>query len=421
MLYILLSVIIVIEMIAILMMHNKHKEWIDYKNRELNENIVSKNKEIDELSKKHRDENNILQKQIVLLNNKKAEMARQFEDEARRYKGEVEKLNKQLSPRLALLEVAGSNLTAIPYMAGIMADYETYGIENLAASLNWGFDQQRLKKVKSIRSIREDARLIVEQNKGAQYQLAYLLELYPGLQDILETDYQQLPVVSISALEDRDTIHNYLSKDEYESLGSTERSQLALQRYIASHTKTKWQIGRDYELYIGYRFSQSGVKDVEYTGEELRLEDLGRDLIVHQQNGDIIIVQCKYWSESKTIHEKHITQLYGTTMCYSIENNIPVESVRCLLVTNTTLSVTAKRMAQQLNVEVWENIPMGDFPRIKCNNGKDEYGCNTKIYHLPFDQQYDYIKMKHKDDFWAFTAQEAEQAGYRRAMRWYGD
>ena len=62
-----------------------------------------------------------------------------------------------------------------------------------------------------------------------------------------------------------------------------ERNQLALDRYKASHKKSKWQIGRDYELYIGYRYSQSGYS-VDYFGSYMGLEDLGRDLICKKGN-----------------------------------------------------------------------------------------------------------------------------------------
>lgn len=71
---------------------------------------------------------------------------------------------------------------------------------------------------------------------------------------------------------------DYLSKEEYSALTVTERNQLALDRYKNSHSKSKWQIGRDYELYVGYRYNQKGYI-VEYFGSEKRLEDMGRDLL----------------------------------------------------------------------------------------------------------------------------------------------
>lgn len=134
-----------------------------------------------------------------------------------------------------------SNRSAIPYLAGMIADIETYGLEQLAQGLDWGSDRKRLDKVKSIREIRKDAQAMVEKNKEAQYQLAYLLELFPNLKDVIECDYSQLPMVQVSELSEYDGVRDYLSKDEYLQLSVIERNQLALDRYIQSKNKSKWQ------------------------------------------------------------------------------------------------------------------------------------------------------------------------------------
>jgi hypothetical protein len=100
---------------------------------------------------------------------------------------------------------------------------------------------------------------------------------------------------------------NYLSKDEYNKLSDTEKNKRALEYYLKGK-KSKWQIGRDFEMYIGYVYEKQGYH-VTYFGIEKKLHDLGRDLIV--ENNEVVkIVQCKYWSKEKTIHEKHIIQLF---------------------------------------------------------------------------------------------------------------
>jgi len=55
-----------------------------------------------------------------------------------------------------------------------------------------------------------------------------------------------------------------------------------------------------------------------------------------------------------------------------------------------------------------------DYPMIKCNvNGND------KIYHLPFDQQYDRVRIGSvPGECYVKTAAEAEKLGFRRAKRW---
>lgn len=340
------------------------------------------------------------------------------ESKIKAVEAERERLRTDYNKICAMVKNFNSNLTAIPYMAGIIADIETYGLEKLALGLAWGYDEKRLEKVKSIREIRKDARAMVEKNKDAQYQLAYLLELFPNLADVIDCEFKNLPTIEVKELSDHDGARDYLSKDEYSSLSVTQRNQLALDRYMNSRNKTKWQIGRDYEQYVGYQLRKKGYEVDDY-GSYMRLEDLGRDIIA--KKGDtILIVQCKYWSSVKQIHEKHVTQLYGTMMSYCIENEIAQKNVYGVLVANIQLSEMAREMAALLGIKYIENYTMGAYPCIKCNIGHDEFG-RTKIYHLPFDQQYDITKIKDPGEFYAMTVEEAEAAGFRRAFKWFGN
>ena len=62
-------------------------------------------------------------------------------------------------------------------------------------------------------------------------------------------------------------------------------------------------------------------------------------------------------------------------------------------------------------------MPLADYPRIKCNVGRDD----QRIYHLPFDQQYDTTLIEpKKGEAWVSTVAEAEGLGFRRAWRWKG-
>lgn len=324
----------------------------------------------------------------------------------------------QLEGRIQLLNNTGSIKKVIPYMAAIMADYSTYELKILAKKLEWGHSQERAKKVASLIDLRRETKAALEKSYESRYQLAYLLELYPGLQDVLDTEFSDLPTVEISELNDYDRSKDWLTKEEYQQLGTTERNQLALDRYVQSKRKTKWQIGRDYELYVAYKYSLKGY-DVDTFGSYMGLEDLGRDLICTKYT-ETLIVQCKYWGEQKTIHEKHITQLYGTVVAYCIEHHLPRERVKGILVTNIHLSETARQFADYLQILYKEGYPFGEYPRIKCNIGRDELGYQTKIYHLPFDQQYDNTKISEPGECYAFTVAEAEAKGFRRAFKWFG-
>ena len=121
--------------------------------------------------------------------------------------------------------------------------------------------------------------------------------------------------------------------------------------------------------------------------------------------------------------EKHIFQLYGTLVSYCIEhsnNSLFKNSVHGVFVTSTVLSPMARKVADWLHITVIENHEMVDFPRIKCNIGKDESGKDVKIYHLPMDLQYDSTKIDQLGEFYAFTVQEAVDHGFRRTFKWHG-
>ena len=336
-------------------------------------------------------------------------------------KNDIQKMSYQETAREEIFNRIQSNIDLYPYLAGVMADIKTVELLKMEKQLDWGYDQKRLKKVQSIRTIRFEAKEAIEKAKEAEYQLAYILKLYPELENIIETDYKDLDIEVKTTMPDHDPARDYMTKEEWQSLDEVSRNQLALDRYVTSHRKTNWQIGRDYEAYVGYTYEKQEKASVIYTGSRLRLEDLGRDLIVRSAEKTRII-QCKYWSQGKQIHEKHILQLYGTVILYKIEHGISVkdDSVRGVLITNTVLSDKAKEIAEQLGIMYKEKYPMGDYPRIKCNIGRNRDGIPTKIYHLPMDLQYDNVVIDKKGEFYAFTVKEAVDKGFRRAFKWSG-
>lgn len=266
-----------------------------------------------------------------------------------------------------------------------------------------------------VREIAKQKRVLQEQCKLQQYQLNLYETAFPWLaefKEISSEDFQQLASVDTAPDSEYASLKKWLSPQEYQSLPSSERLQLALNRY-AKRQKTNWQIGIEYERYVGYCYEKKGYK-VRYFGATEGLEDMGRDLIV-TQGKKLFVIQCKRWSTEKTIHEKHIFQLYGTTILQKLEN--PDKLVSGLFITTTTLSELAKSCADYLHIAVVDNYPLREYPLIKCNVSKN----GEKIYHLPFDQQYDRVIIDPNDgDFYASTVQEAESKGFRHAWRWSG-
>ncbi len=98
---------------------------------------------------------------------------------------------------------------------------------------------------------------------------------------------------------------------------------------------------------------------------------------------------------------------------------IEVTGVKAVLYTSTKISDVAREVAKKLNVECNEVIRISDYPLVKCNISMRD---GKKIYHLPFDQQYDRTRIKpDKGEKYVYTVAEAERLGFRRAWKWRPD
>ena len=94
------------------------------------------------------------------------------------------------------------------------------------------------------------------------------------------------------------------------------------------------------------------------------------------------------------------------------------KNIKGILVTTTTLSDTAKLIAKELGIIVRENEDFDKkYPCIKCNIN---HTTQEKIYHLPFDQQYDRINIEPENgETYVETVKEAEELGFRKALKHY--
>lgn len=250
-----------------------------------------------------------------------------------------------------------------------------------------------------------------------QYKFEYLLAIYPELRAYREDDaYLQY----MQEEEQRCNIINWISDAEYSKLSEIEREQLAVDRYIENYKNkwTSWEKGRNYEIYVAYMlFNDKSILDDGYDiiqeGLNKKLEDKGRDIIAtHRKTGQVLIVQCKNWSEHSIIRENVIFQLYGSYMQWLVDNhkNLTDDVVPCLYYT-CDLSPVAEECARMLKVKCVK-LPMGKFPAIKCNVNKNT---NQLIYHLPFDRHYDLVKINAKGKGYKFSIAEAIKEGFRRA------
>jgi len=320
----------------------------------------------------------------------------------------------------ALDKLLAEKTKGFPWLAEAWADYEQLHVLREADYLQ----HKPHPAISAAEQVREHSSLRRRAQKEARiyrYLLTYYETLFPWLVEFKGDDLDELLVMSAQASMDKeeapgphDIAQKWLTPNEYESLPPVERNQLALDRW-RQKPKSRWEVGRDYERYVGYLYEREGYT-VRYQGIVKGFEDLGRDLIC--SNGDeTAVVQCKNWSQEKLIHEKHIFQLYGTVIAYHIEEpRTPARGVFC---TTTSLSPRARQFAQALCIHAKEQLPIQAYPCIKCNISRRD---GSKIYHLPFDQQYDRTLIEDElSECYAETVAEAEKLGFRRAYRWMGE
>jgi len=363
--------------------------------------------------------------------NKEAEIQKLTIEKA----AEIQKLYAE--QKADLEEMATEKSKGFPWLARAYADY-LYLLDIKTAEYLKHKSHPARTASETVRETATKRRKAEELYRILKYKLEYYENLFPWLVDFGEEDIDDLIKQILTGdkeqEEPEDAVSVYTTPGERKatSMGKLSRQELfqrALDRYWQKK-KTRWEIGRDYERYVGYLYEKDGFS-VYYQGIVEGFGDLGRDLIVTKGNS-IEIIQCKYWSQDKMIHEKHIFQLFGTTVEYWIKSmakqNSPhlamfpellkQDRVKPVFYTSTKLSEKAKEFAEVLQVHVKENFPLQQYPCIKCNISMRN---NEKIYHLPFDQQYDRTLIKEeKNEYYVKTVKEAEAKGFRRAFRWHG-
>jgi len=366
-------------------------------------------------------------------------------EESRRKEVELVELKKATASALSAKELEHAKLTErmegwaklfeqrksqFPWLASAIADFHTLETERDAKMLETK-ERPAIKAADAVRDHGRKRRDAEFNPRLMRYRVEYYEKLFPWIVEYVGDDVPDAAVdISGSHAEvTDDPVKVWINDAEYRNLPTAERNQLAFDRWRRTK-KTRWQVGRDYERFIGYKYETLGF-DVSFTGAIEGLQDMGRD-VVARRGSETLVIQCKYWSRDKTIHEKHVFQLFGSALEYAIRlgsvdeidqlsmfaGAIKSTGVKAVLYTSTKISDVAKEVAKKLRVECNENIPISDYPLIKCNISRN----GERIYHLPFDQQYDRTKIiASKGEQYVYTVAEAEKAGFRRAWKWRPD
>ena len=403
------------------------KEYYELKNKVIDE---YKDKKANLVNDYNSTKANVISEYNLALNDLKQEKQQLAEREAELAQ-EREQEKQQLAEREARLANKEATLLTkvkeIPVLAKCFADIE-YQKDRIREEYLLYKSRPALKAYDVVNEIKCEKRELNIRLKEAEYRVKYYEQIVPWLAEV-DDDYLDPELNKTGNVDfdnNEDAASYWLSKDEFTQLTTQEKYQLALDRY-KKRNKSNAEIGRDFERYVGYQYEKKGYA-VEYRGIIDGFEDRGRDLLCHKGRTTWVI-QCKYWSQKKEIHENHINQLFGTTLKYFLEKfpdatfldffkALQEKTIVPVFITSTVLSETAKEFATSLNITVAENKLIGDYPLIKCNINKTT---GERIYHLPFDQQYDKVKINGRGECYAMTIAEAEEKGFRRAKRWLGE
>lgn len=205
---------------------------------------------------------------------------------------------------------------------------------------------------------------------------------------------------------------NQARKQKSSETNENAKNQVELDKYLSGNLPGH-EIGRLYERYIGHLYESSGY-DVVFNGAVNGYEDQGRDLIV-RKGKEIYVVQTKCWAKTKFIHPNHIFQLYGSMTHFKRTENKHDRLVKAVFCTTALYSDAAREAARVLGVELESQELDRKYPMIKCNVNKN----GDKIYHLPFDEFYDKVKIEtDKGEFYVHTVAEAVAKGFRRARKY---
>jgi hypothetical protein len=167
---------------------------------------------------------------------------------------------------MTLLE---SRVKGFELIAKAWNDYEIARSRAKASALSW----KKHPAKKAADEVRAKGRELAEARRRAKI-TEWVLALYewhfPWLAELRDLEWERSYVEGVKADGDApegehaDPVSHWLTAEEFAALDSVERNQRALDRYLASR-KSAWEVGRDYERYVGYLREHAGAT-VTYHG-----------------------------------------------------------------------------------------------------------------------------------------------------------
>ena len=171
------------------------------------------------------------------------------------------KLSKEYTKKENVVKNILESRFPFNYVSSLYTDAITAVFDRAASNLQFK-PNPAYTAAETVKSLKREVRRYIEEYRIMLYKYEYLLKQFPELEKYVD-DYEAIEAtcgeVRIDEVKNDIRQGQRLDiKEEYNSMEADERNQLALDRYINGNSKSKWEIGRDYELYIGYRFREEG-------------------------------------------------------------------------------------------------------------------------------------------------------------------
>src|SRR3989304_7823266 len=167
------------------------------------------------------------------------------------YKNEVEN---------SLNKLYNEKTTGFPWLANAISDYYE-NFDKIFAKYLETKTRPAYIQAQKIKEIAAEKKIFKKEFLISKYIIQYYESLFPWLREYVGF-YSDDLIKSIYTENhsEEDPVSFYITKSEYKNLTVSERNQRALDRYW-NRNKDPWQIGRDYERYIGYLYEKKGFKD----------------------------------------------------------------------------------------------------------------------------------------------------------------
>ena len=185
----------------------------------------------------------------------KAEELSQLRQTQAKALAEVELQYKKLLDHMrALDKIFQERKIQFPWLASAIADLHALEGERDARIL----ETKKHPAIKVASEVREHSgkrRDAERQFRSMRYRVDYYEKLFPWIIEYIGDDVPDEAIdLSGSKTEPTDDpVKRWLNDAEYQKLSTTQKNQIALDRWKSSH-KSLWEIGRDYERFIGYNY-----------------------------------------------------------------------------------------------------------------------------------------------------------------------